>query len=130
MVPEHKQSVDVFTISGWNDLYDDGWIGVFKIILRNRTIDPNVVSAIWIFHLREQQRDSSLEYDDAILYQMYHLHWVVFDKWQNHWGKYISIYSKLSNSIKTTFVVIQYSANTRKYDCSILSFRGGTGDCR
>ena len=86
VVPEHKQSFDVFIISGWNDLYDDGWIGVFKIILRNRTIDPNVVWAIWIFHLHEQQRDSSLEYDDASSYQLCNLHWVVFDKWQNHWG--------------------------------------------
>ena len=29
VVPEHKQSFDVFTISGWNDLYDDGWNGIF-----------------------------------------------------------------------------------------------------
>ena len=64
-----------------------------------------MLCAIWIFHLREQQRDSSLEYDDASLYQLYSLHYVVFDKWQNHWGKYVSIYSKLSNSKK------QHSSN-------------------
>ena len=45
-------------------------------------------------------------------------------------GKYISIYGKLSNSIKTTFVVIQYSQTLKKHDCSILIFRGDTADCR
>ena len=44
-------------------------------------------------------------------------------------GKYISIYGKLSNSIKTTCRNSIFS-NTKKHDCSILIFRGDTADCR